>query len=168
MATDNLKCTCGAELTADNTYTYAGISKCKKCFFEAGDHGPMTSQYKNCPKCSTEVHTFTIKCPKCGSQIHETGTITVRRTIKGSFVLAYGLLMLVLLVTALVIPGHSGKGFVAWPMTIGGLAISAHGFMGPIFFMLPFGFKTLHSLGAIGVGILEAAIGLFLIFLPML
>ncbi|MBN2723702.1 MAG: hypothetical protein JXR95_06495 [Deltaproteobacteria bacterium] len=168
MAEENLRCTCGTKLMEENTYSYAGIPKCKTCFFEEGKDGPMQKQYKKCPSCSHNVHTFTIKCPKCGVLIHETGTITVRRTIKSSFVIAYGLILLILFVSAMVIPGYSDKGWVAWPMTIGGFALAGHGLLGLVFFLLPFGFKTLNNLSAFLLGLSETAIGLFLLILPQL
>jgi len=168
MATDNLKCTCGKEITLENTYSFGGISKCKDCFFKEGSQGPLQEQYKKCPSCSTDVHTFTIKCPKCGAQIHETGTITVRRTIKGGMVMAYGFLVLVLLITALVIPGQTKAGWIAYPITLGGFALSVHGFLGVLFFMLPFGFKTLNNLTAFLLGFAEAAAGVLIMILPLI
>ncbi|MBU1511800.1 hypothetical protein KKD52_15715 [Myxococcota bacterium] len=159
---------CQKSLSAVDVFSFSGNPWCESCYFEAGEQGPLTEQYRKCPKCGQTVHTFTIRCQNCQTPVHETGTIRIQKPVRSSFIMAYGIIALILVVMAFTIPSFSDKGFISWIVAVLGLGITLHGLLGLSFQFLPFGFKTLRQMHAFMVGFLEAGAGLFLLLWPIL
>ncbi len=159
---------CQKPIADGEIFSLANNPWCKSCYFEAGEHGPLSEQYKKCPKCGQDVHTFTIRCQQCQSPVHETGTIRIQKPIRSSVIMAYAIIALVLVVMAFTIPGFSDKGFIAWIAALCGMGIAVHGLLGLMFQFLPFGFKTLRQSHAFLAGFAETALGLFLLLWPKL
>ncbi|MGM0596394.1 MAG: hypothetical protein ACQES9_05080 [Myxococcota bacterium] len=159
---------CGKKIAPNKGYSYDERVYCKDCYFKDSKFGPLGDQYKECPECGNKVHVFTIKCANCGTQIHKTGTIRAKRPVKTSVILAYGILALIIIVSAFTVPGFSNKGILAWISAVSGMLIALHGLMGVMFFFLPFGFKTIYKFSAFGGGLLETIIGLYLLVWPKL
>ena len=157
---------CQKSLAVDEIFSFSGNAWCESCYFADNEHGPLGDQYKKCPRCNEPVHVFTIRCQNCQAPVHETGTIRIKKPIRSSVIMAYGIIALILVVMAFTIPGFSDKGFIAWIATIFGMAIAAHGFLGLLFQFLPFGLKTLRQMPAFLVGLLETSLGLFLLLWP--
>ncbi|MBU1413062.1 hypothetical protein KKC22_16250, partial [Myxococcota bacterium] len=100
--------------------------------------------------------------------VHETGTIRIQKPVRSSFIMAYGIIALILVVMAFTIPSFSDKGFISCIVAVLGMGITLHGLLGLSFQFLPFGFKTLRQMHAFMVGFLEAGAGLFLLLWPIL
>lgn len=158
---------CAKPTKSDEIFSFSGNPLCRECFF-ANEYGPMSAQYKKCPQCGETVHQFTIRCPHCHAHIHETGTIRVQKPIRSSVIMAYGIVVLVLVVMAFTIPGFSEKGFIAWLAAITGMLVAVHGLLGVMFNFLPLGWRTLHGMAAFLSGFLESVLGLFLLLWPKL
>ncbi|MBU1240651.1 hypothetical protein KKF84_21035 [Myxococcota bacterium] len=161
-------CTCGKEILPDEGYTFNERVYCAKCYFKESKLGPLHDQYKKCGNCQTPVHIFTIKCPQCHQPVHETGTISVKKPIRTSVILTYGIIALIIVVTALTMPTFSDKGFLAWFAVIPGMLLTVHGLLGLMFFFLPFGFKTFYRFNAFLIGLIELGLGGFLVIWPKL
>ncbi len=166
---ESLNCfKCQISLSEGEVFSFSGNPWCEKCYFAESPNGPMGTQYKNCPKCGQDVHTFTIRCQNCQTPIHETGTIRVKKPIRSSVIMAYGILALVFVVMAFTIPGFSDKGFVSWISVFFGLIFALHGFLGLMFRFLPYYFRNLTAGPAFLVGLAESALGIFLLLWPKL
>jgi hypothetical protein len=165
---DTVECECGTDISNNEGYSFNGRLFCKECYFKEGKLGPMHEQYKECHNCGQTVHVFTIRCSNCNSPVHETGTISTKKPIRTSVILTYGILSLIIVVSALTIPGFSDKGLLAWVSTLFGMIFAVHGLLGVMFFFVPFGFKTLYKLNAFLLGFSETALGFFLLSWPKL
>ncbi len=159
---------CQKPITGDELHSFAGNAWCASCYYAAGELGPLAEQYKKCPRCGQTVHNFTIRCQHCQTPTHETGTIRVQKPIRSSFIMAYGIMALVLVVMAFTIPSFSDKGWISWIVAVVGMAITVHGLLGVMFRFLPYGLKTLRQTPALLVGLAQALAGMALLLWPIL
>ncbi len=156
-------CSCNESFPRDDGYSFNERLYCNACYFKESTLGPLAHQYKACNSCGRQVHIYTIKCPDCGAPVHETGTISVRRPIRTSIILAYAIIALIVVVTGFTMPTFSDHGFLAWLSVVPGMAFMVHGLLGVMFLFLPFGVTTLYRLNAFLLGLMETALGAFLI-----